>query len=57
LSKHKKKIEENFPFNFSDTVSIELWFYYKIKGKWEKVIYYFKNGEWKSPILTKFIKK
>jgi hypothetical protein len=57
LSRHKKKIEENFPFSFSDTVSIELWFYYKIKGKWEKVIYYFKNGEWKSPTLTKFIKK
>jgi hypothetical protein len=57
LSKHKKKIEENFPFNFSDTVSIELWFYYKIKGKWGKVIYYFKNGEWKSPTLAKFIKK
>jgi len=57
LSRHKKKIEENFPFSFSDTVSIELWFYYKIKGKWEKVIYYFKNGEWISPTLTKFIKK
>jgi len=56
LSKHKKKIEENFPFSFSDTVSIELWFYYKIKGKWEKVIYYFKNSEWKSPTLTKYIK-
>jgi hypothetical protein len=56
LSKHKKKIEENFPFGFSDTVSIELWFYYKIKGKWEKVIYYFKNGEWISPTLAKYIK-
>jgi len=57
LSKHKKKIEENFPFSFSNTVSIELWFYYKIKGRWKKVIYYFKNGEWISPTLTKFIKK
>jgi len=57
LSKHKKKIEENFPFSFSDTVSIELWFYYKIKGRWKKVIYYFKNGKWKSPTLVKFIKK
>jgi len=57
LSKHKKKIEENFPFSFSDTVSIELWFYYKIKGRWKKVIYYFKNGEWISPTLTKYIKK
>jgi hypothetical protein len=57
LSKHKKKIEENFPFSFSDTVSIELWFYYKIKRKWEKVIYYFKNGKWKSPTLAKYIKK
>jgi hypothetical protein len=57
LSKHKKKIEENFPFTFSDTVSIELWFYYKIKGRWKKAIYYFKNGEWKSPTLAKFIKK
>ncbi len=57
LNKHKKKIEENFPFSFSSTVSVELWFYYKLRGKWKKVIWFFKNGEWVSSTLPQTIKK
>ena len=53
LSKHKKKIEENFPFSFSNVVSVELWFYYKLGGKWKRVIWFFEKGKWVSSILPK----
>ncbi|MGC8584876.1 MAG: hypothetical protein ACP5L4_01975 [Thermoplasmata archaeon] len=46
LSKHKKKIERNFSFSFPSIVSVELWFFYKLSGRWLKKIYFFKNGEW-----------
>ena len=57
LSKHKKKIEENFPFSFSSVVSIELWYYYKIGGRWKKSIWFFKNKEWVSNVLPLSSKK
>jgi hypothetical protein len=53
LSKHKKKIEENFPFSFSSVVSVELWFYYKLGGRWKRVIWFFEKGKWISSTLPK----
>jgi len=46
LSSHKSKIKVNFDFSFKDIVTIELWYYYKLKGKWQYRILYLKNGEW-----------
>jgi len=27
-------------------VTIEIWYYYKLKGKWQYKILYLKDGEW-----------
>jgi len=46
LNSHKNKVKANFNFFFPKVVSIEIWYYYKLKGKWQYRILYLRNGVW-----------
>jgi len=39
-------VKANFNFSFKNTVTVEIWYYYKLKGKWQYKIFYLKDGEW-----------
>ena len=46
LSSHKSKVKANFNFTFKNIVTVEIWYFYKLKGKWQYRILYLKDGEW-----------